>query len=98
MIFTLTFAICCIVHVTVDVLFPVTFSTLVVLIFAVLTNVYHHMSSVPNVPVSVIVHPLPAGSVQMLNVLTGMVMFAGTTSLMTTLLAGWPQLFPYVMV
>ena len=98
MISTVTLAIHFTVQVTVEILFPVAHSTLVVLIFAVLTKTYHEVSNVVNVHVSTMDHPLPAGSVQIVNVLIGILIFAGTASVITTLDAGLPQLFPYVSV
>jgi hypothetical protein len=94
MISTVTLAIHCTIQVTVELLFPVAHSTLVVVMVAVFTKVYHDMSNDVKVQVSEIVPPLPAGSVPMVNVLTGMVIFAGTASVMTTLFAGLPPLFP----
>jgi hypothetical protein len=98
MISSVTFAIHLIVPVTVELLFPVVASTLVVLMFAVFTNVNHELSKLASVHVRVIVPPLPAGSVQMVNEVVGIFIHAGTTSVITTLLAGLPQLFPYVIV
>ena len=93
-IFSVTFEIHFTTQVAVALLFPVTVSVLVVLMFAAFTNVYHEVSKLPNVHVSIIVHPLPAGSVQIVKVLTGIFIHAGTRSVITTLFAGFPQLFP----
>lgn len=79
-------------------LLPVADSVLVVVIFALLTNWYHDMKVELNVPVSVIVPPLPAGSVQMVNVVAGNETSPLMMSVMMTLLAGLPPLFPYAMV
>lgn len=94
MMLTLMFETDGIVHVTVELLFPVFDSMLVVLIFAVFTNAYHEPSKLVNVPVSVSVHPLHAGSAPILNTLVGIVIFAGTISLTITLAADLPPLFP----
>jgi hypothetical protein len=93
-----TFAIHCTVPVTTELLFPVLESKLVVVIFAVFTNVVPEVDSAFNVHVRTIVPPLPAGSVPIVNEFTGSVIPAGTRSVITTLLAGFPQLFPYVIV
>ena len=98
LIFTLTFETDCIVHVAVELLFPVFHSILVVLMFAVFANTYHEVSKLVNVPVSVRVHPLPAGSVPIANTFVGILIFAGTTSVRSTLDASLPPLFPYVSV
>jgi len=82
------------VHVTVAELFPVAHSMLVVVMFAVLTNTYHELSKLASVHVNTIVPPLPAGSVQMVNALTGIFIHAGTISVITTLSADLPPLFP----
>ena len=79
-------------------MFPVLESKLVVVIFAVFTNVVPEVDNAFNVHVRIIVPPLPAGSVPIENELTGRVIPAGTRSVITTLFAGLPQLFPYVIV
>jgi len=94
MISRVTFAIPFTVHVTVELLFPVAESKLVVVIFAVFTKVVHDRENALIVHVSTIVHPLPAGSVPRVNVFTGSVIPAGTRSVITTLSAALPQLFP----
>lgn len=98
MMLTLTFETEGMIQVTVALLFPVFDSMLVVLIFAVFTYTYHEVSKLVSVPVSVSVHPLPTGSAPILNTLVGIVIFAGTISVIITLAAGLPQLFPYVSV
>ena len=99
MMLTLTLAIHCTVHVTVELLFPVAaHSALVVEILAVFTNVYHEARRLVRVQVRTIVPPLPAGRVQSANVVRGIVIPAGTMSVMVTLEAGLPPLFPYVNV
>jgi hypothetical protein len=94
MIFILTFANHCTVHVARDVLFPVDASMLVVFIFAVLTNTYHELSKFENVHVRVIVPPLPAGSVPIAKFVVGNVICPLIVSMMLTLDACLPQLFP----
>jgi hypothetical protein len=84
----------CTVHVTIAELFPVAESTLVVVMFALFTKVVHDVDVALSVPVRIIVPPLPAGSVPSENVLTGIVIPAGTMSVTTTLFADLPQLFP----
>ncbi|MEI6118258.1 MAG: hypothetical protein WCP92_03270 [bacterium] len=91
---SVTFAIPCTVPVTVELLFPVAESKLVVVIFAVFTKVVHDKENAFIVHVSIIVHPLPAGSVPRVNVFTGSVIPVGTRSVITTLSAALPQLFP----
>jgi len=75
-------------------LFPVAESKLVVVMFAVFTKVVQEADVVLSVPVITNVPPLPAGSVHSENVLTGIVIPAGTRSEIVTLFAGFPQLFP----
>lgn len=94
MISKLTCAIHCIVHVALALLFPVLDSILVVFIFAVFTNTCHEVNTLESVQVSRIVPPLPAGSAQSVKVLTGILIFAGTRSVITVLAAILPPLFP----
>ena len=93
-IFTLTFAIHCVVPVAVDLLSPVADSLLVVLILAVLANTCQEENKLPSVHVITNVPPLPAGSVPIVNEVVGIFMPAGTISVMVTLFAVLPQLFP----
>ena len=70
-----------------------------VAIVTIFANVCHDAIKVESVPVTMIVPQLPAGSDPMLKVVVGIVMLAGTIrSVMTVLLAGLPQLFPYMIV
>ena len=64
MMLTVAFATHCTTQVIVVLLFPVVFSLLVVLMVALLVKVCHEKNKVQRVPVSKIVHPLPAGRVQ----------------------------------
>lgn len=98
MISTVTFASHCIVHVAVELLFPVFVSVLVVLIFAVFANTYHDVSKFVSVHVSIIVPPLHAGSVPIVNVVAGNEILGLIISVSTTPEATLPQLFPYVIV
>ena len=94
MMLSVTFAIPCTIPVVVELLFQVIHSVLVVVIFAVLTNVDHDVSRLVSVPVRMIVHPLHAGSVQILNVVAGKIIHTGAISVITTPIADLPQLFP----
>ncbi|MEI6672248.1 MAG: hypothetical protein WCL02_02565 [bacterium] len=82
------------VPVAVALLFPVDDSILGVVIFTVFTKTFHELSKLFNVPVSIIVPPLHAGSDQSVNVVTGKLTPTGAISVITTLLAALPQLFP----
>jgi len=82
------------VPVAIDVLFPVIHSILVVLMFAVLTNTYHELSTFVSVHVSVIVPPLHAGSVPIAKLTSGNVICPLIESVTITLAADLPQMFP----
>ena len=98
MMLRLTFEIHCTVHVTTELLFPVIPSMLVVMISAALLKVDHATRKLVNVPVSVIVPQLPAGSVQRGNTVVDNETCPFMVSLITTLSAGCPPLFPYLIV
>jgi hypothetical protein len=66
-------------------------------IFAVFTKTCHEVNRLQSVQVMIIVHPLHAGSVQSVNVVTGKVIHTGTMSVIITLSAVLPPLFPYVI-
>lgn len=83
-----------IVPVMVDVLFQVEVSTFALVMFAVFTKVCPACIVVFNVPVNVIVPPLPAGSVAIFRVVVGRVTVAGAISWMTTFVAAVPPLLP----
>lgn len=85
----------CTVQVAIAELFPVVTSLLVLLIFTVFTNVCHERNKVQSVPVTKRVHPLHAGRVPNENEVAGaIVRYAEGISLMTTLFAALPPLFP----
>lgn len=94
MISRITLATHCMTQVALALLFPVLDSRLVVVIFAVFTNTCHEVNKLESVQVRRIVPPLPAGSVQSVNVLTGILIFAGTRSVITVFAATLPPLFP----
>ena len=73
---------------------PVADSLLVVVILAVLANTCQEENKLPSVPVSTNVPPLPAGSVPIVNEVVGIFIPAGAISVITTLFAVLPQLFP----
>lgn len=75
-------------------LFPVIASVFVVVIFAVLINCIHDVISTASVQVSIIVHPLPAGSVPIEKLFVFKVTCPFIVSTILTLSADFPQLFP----
>ena len=94
MIFRLTLATPTTVPVAIAKLFPVVASSSVVVIFTLLAKVHPELYIALSVPVTTKLPPLPAGKELIVNVVVGIVIPVGTISVMTTLVAVFPPLFP----
>lgn len=97
-IFTLTLATPTTVPVAIAKLFPVVVSLSLVVMFTLLAKDHPEVYMASSVPVTTKLPPLPAGKVPIANVVVGIVIPVGTISVMTTLAAVFPPLFPYVIV
>ena len=82
------------VPVAIDLLFPVAVSVLVVVMLAVFTNVVPEVSVAFNVPVKMMVPPLPAGRDPILKFVAFNETCPFMVSTMVTLFAIFPPLFP----
>lgn len=94
MILRVIHAIPWIVHVAIELLFPVAVSVLEVLIAAVFTKFVHEVSVAVSVHVRVIVPPLPAGSDPILKFVAFNETCPFIVSTIVTLFATFPPLFP----